>query len=139
MYRVLKRSGQIVIHFAGQRPTEGPYHRFLEAAWSEVFEHSPFPQLFHIVALDEIDEWIGELDPSYSVTSWFHNKVHVSKAHCADFKRNYGIVTGLWRDGLTDDEIQRVENALLQKFDEYYETHDEMRISGNTILLEIRK
>jgi ubiquinone/menaquinone biosynthesis C-methylase UbiE len=139
MYRVLKRSGKIVIHFAGQRPTEGMYHSFLEASWSEVFERTPFPQLFNIVEVGDIDEWLRELDPSGSVTSWIHNRVHVSKSQCADFKQSYGIVSGLWRDGLADDEILRVEKALSRKIAEYYELHEEMTIGGNTILLEIHK
>jgi ubiquinone/menaquinone biosynthesis C-methylase UbiE len=139
MYRVLRRTGKIVIHFAGQRPTEGNYHDFLEASWTEEIERRPFPRLFNIVAVGEIDEWLHELDPSHSVTSWIHNKVQVSKTQCPDFKQNYGIVSGLWRDGLTNDEILRIETALSRKIDESYELNDVMTIGGNTILLEIHK
>jgi ubiquinone/menaquinone biosynthesis C-methylase UbiE len=138
--RVLKAGGKAVHQFQGQRPVAPEYFELLEEGWHDVLGmHAPFPSLFNVATVDEIDDWMRKLQIEKFEVRWISNTVHLNLAQFQGFMNYIPLVTGFWSYGLLPEEKVRIQERLAEMVEQYFNEKDSFTLTGNTIVLSYTK
>ena len=139
MYRVLKPGKMAVITFQGQRPIAPEFFTLLSAAYEEVTENRQFPELFNIININDLGNMVDNLGIVNFEVNWNSNIASLDKPKLKKYLSWFNLVSGFWKQGLPQVEIEKIENLVNNKIEDHFSRHKYFRISWSNIIFFFTK
>ncbi len=140
MHRVIKPGCSAALTFQGQRPIAPEYFILLSEVYKEVLGNKEFPDYFNILTIDEISSMVEKIGIESFEINWSNNISHMDIERLKKYLRWLNTVTGFWRQGLNENEIEEIEKLLKDKIKKQISDHGTFKLSwSNIVLLMIKR
>ena len=134
MHRVLKPGKMAIISFQGQRPIAPEFFKLLSEAYEEVADSRQFPELFNIININDLGSMADELGITRFEVDWYSNIASLDKSNFKKYLSWFNLVSGYWREDLTEEEIEKIANQVNKKIADHYTRHKYFRVSSSNII-----